>query len=259
MRVNSRRVQIILAMTVLVLGAALIPPAVWAAGGRPIPNPGSLELIDYGWQSTPPQGYLVKAHTKYFIVVEGVTPPTVHSITLLEHTEIRPGEDVLDIGTGSGIQAIFAADKARRVVATDIDPKAVNNARINVDRYELGKRVDLRVGDLFDPIKENEKFDVVIFNLLYPVDNESNHLWTVHERFFKTVQNHLRPNGRIYYQAGIIDNIPQIKKLVEKHGLRIMRINMYADRAHEREPIIFLLQRQSDTPSLVNQQPSTPP
>lgn len=243
---------------ILLLSTVLTGGMTWATtGGRPVPNPGSLELTDFGRQSTPPYGYLVKAHTKFFLVLDGVTPPTVHSVTLLEHTEIRAGEEVLDIGTGSGIQAIFAADKARRVVATDIDPKAVENARLNVKRYELEKIIDLRVGDLLTPIKENEKFDVVIFNLLYPVDNESNQLWGVHERFFKGVQRHLRPNGRIYYQAGLIDNIPQIKKLVEQHGLRIMRMTMYADRAHEREPIIFLLQRQSDTPSLLHLQPKT--
>ena len=90
MPVNSRRVQIIFAM--MVLGAALMPPAVWAAGGRPIPNPGSLELIDYGWQSTPPQGYLVKAHTKYFIVVEGVPPPPAHAIPFWAAPKPRPAE-----------------------------------------------------------------------------------------------------------------------------------------------------------------------
>lgn len=221
--------------------------ALWSPQGtaaeRRVPSPGSLELIDMGWQNTDPQGHLVKAHTKYFLVFKGVVAPTVHSVILLEHTKINPGEVVLDIGTGSGIQAIFAADKAKKVVATDIDPKAVENARLNVQRYEQEKVVDVREGDLFGPIKPDEKFDVIIFNLVYPFSKATDHLWEVHRRFFKEVNNYLTPQGRIYYQAGVIDNIPEVKAMIEPNGLEIVQMHMYADKVHGREPIVFTMQK----------------
>lgn len=232
----------------LVVALALLQLAPFFAAGamaieRRVPTPGTLELVDLGWQTTPPQGYLIKADSKYFIVFEGVVPPTVHSMILLEHTKINPGDVVLDIGTGSGVQAIFAADKAKKVVATEIDPKAAENARLNVQRYDKEKAVDVRQGDLFGPLKEGEIFDVIIFNLVYPFSKATDHLWEVHRRFFNEVGAYLKPNGRIYYQAGVIDNIPEIKSMVEKSGLEIVQMHMYADKAHGREPIVFTLQK----------------
>jgi len=48
--------------------------------------------------------------------------------------EVRPGERVLDVGTGSGINAIVAARTSARVLAVDRNPSAVECARLNVDR-----------------------------------------------------------------------------------------------------------------------------
>lgn len=229
----------VLGLAALLAGALLNP----ALAERRVPHPGKLDLIDLGYQNTNPSGLLVKAHTKYFLVFEGVTPPTVHSVFMLEHTVINPGEEVLDLGSGCGVQALFAADKAKRVVATDIDPKAVENTRYNVKRYGLEKIIDVREGDLFGPIKADERFDVILLNLVYPFSEGSQHLWVVHERFFKEVLQYLKPNGRIYYQAGMLQNIPQIRQMADASGLRIMRMDMAYSPEYDREPIVFMMQR----------------
>lgn len=214
------------------------------AAERRVPYPGKLELIDLGPQNTNPPGLLVKAHTKFFLVFDGVTPPTVHSMFMLEHTTIEPGEEVLEIGSGSGIQSVFAADTAKRVVATDIDRKAVENTRYNVKRYDLEDRVEVREGDLFGPVKKDERFDVILLNLVYPFSEGSKHMWAVHERFFAEVLHYLKPGGRIYYQAGLIQNIPHIRDMILRNGMRIMRMNMVYSPEYNREPIVFLIQRQ---------------
>ncbi len=79
---------------------------------------------------------------------------------------IEPGSSVLDMGTGSGVCAVFAARWADRVVAVDVNPEAVRCARINALLHRIEDRVDVREGDLFAPV-EDERFDVVLFNPPY--------------------------------------------------------------------------------------------
>jgi release factor glutamine methyltransferase len=77
------------------------------------------------------------------------------------------GGSLLDLCTGSGCIAISAA-LARpdaRVVATEISPEALAVARENA--AALGARVELLEGDLFDPIPEGERFDVIVSNPPY--------------------------------------------------------------------------------------------
>lgn len=70
---------------------------------------------------------------------------------------------VLDLGTGSGIGAIFAARRAARVVATDINPQAAQCAQMNAEAVHLDHKVETRVGDLFEPVRD-EQFDAILFN-----------------------------------------------------------------------------------------------
>lgn len=70
---------------------------------------------------------------------------------------------VLDIGTGTGIQAIVAAKKGLEVTASDIDPKALDCARENARL----NRVDIEFvqSDVFSNIKG--KYNTIIFNPPY--------------------------------------------------------------------------------------------
>ncbi len=69
----------------------------------------------------------------------------------------------LDVGTGSGVGAIFAARLGYRVVGVDLNPEAVRCARMNVMLNELEARVEIRSGDLFAPVA-GDRFDLVLFN-----------------------------------------------------------------------------------------------
>ena len=76
--------------------------------------------------------------------------------------QIRGGERVLDVGTGSGILAVAAAKLgAGSVVAVDIDPLAVDAARQTVRQNRLSERVEVQEGS----IPKGERFDVVVANL----------------------------------------------------------------------------------------------
>jgi methylase of polypeptide subunit release factors len=54
-----------------------------------------------------------------------------------------------DVGTGTGVLALVLARAGARVVATDLEPRAVACARENVERLALSDRVEVREGDLF--------------------------------------------------------------------------------------------------------------
>jgi len=68
---------------------------------------------------------------------------------------------VLDLGCGSGIQALHASRYAERVVATDISPRAVEMTAFNAELN--GVAIETRTGSLFEPV-EGERFDRVISN-----------------------------------------------------------------------------------------------
>ena len=94
--------------------------------------------------------------------VYGPTPPTraLASLTVRRHVETA-----LDLGTGSGIQAILAAAHADQVVGTDVNPRALEFARFNAIANGV-RNLELREGDLFEPVA-GERFDLVVCNPPY--------------------------------------------------------------------------------------------
>lgn len=68
----------------------------------------------------------------------------------------------LDLGTGCGILAIFAALRGYRVTAVDIVPEAVSCARANAILNEV--ELELLAGDLLAPVA-GRQFDRVVFSL----------------------------------------------------------------------------------------------
>ena len=81
---------------------------------------------------------------------------------------VKPGDRVIDVGTGTGILAIAAAYMgARDVLAIDIDPVAVRVARDNIVLNGLADKITAREGDLLEAV--DEVADVVIANIIADV------------------------------------------------------------------------------------------
>ena len=91
-----------------------------------------------------------------------VYPPCSDSVLLAEAVPVRADERVLDLCTGSGIQALQVAPRANAVVAVDIGPRAVAMARCNAAVNEA-RAVEVRCGDLYRPVG-GERFDLIIAN-----------------------------------------------------------------------------------------------
>ncbi|MGH2933136.1 MAG: methyltransferase [Gaiellaceae bacterium] len=77
-------------------------------------------------------------------------------------TPRRPVESALDLCTGSGALALLAAQHADRVVAVDLNPRALRLAVVNAALNGV-RGVDWRRGDLYRPVR-GEIFDLIVAN-----------------------------------------------------------------------------------------------
>ena len=81
------------------------------------------------------------------------------------------GGRALDVGTGSGVQALLAARHASHVVATDINPRALAFTEVNAALNGF-TNVEPRLGSLFDSVA-GERFDLITCNPPYVVSPEN--------------------------------------------------------------------------------------
>lgn len=135
--------------------------------------------------------------------------PSDDTFLLAENLEIKEGQSVLEIGTGSGLVSMYASLLTDNITATDINFNALELAEKNFKLNNI-TTIKLEFGDLFEPIK-NEKFDVILFNTPYlPTDSEDiinddlNYAFdgglngrNVIERFLNEAPNHLNDKGII--------------------------------------------------------------
>jgi SAM-dependent methyltransferase len=121
---------------------------------------------------------------------------------LLASVSMRlPGESALDLCTGSGVQAFLTARHAARVVAVDINPRALNFAAFGA-RLNGIENVEVREGDLFEAVGD-ARFDLVLANPPYVVSPETDLLFrdgglpgdSFSERLVRRAPDFLEPGG----------------------------------------------------------------
>ena len=145
--------------------------------------------------------------------------PSDDTFLLAENLEIKEGQSVLEIGTGSGLVSMYASLLTDDVTATDINYNALELAEKNFKLNNINT-IKLEFGDLFEPVKD-KKFDVILFNTPYlPTDSDDiinddlNYAFDggldgrkVIDRFIKEAPNHLNDKGIIQMiQSSLSDN-----------------------------------------------------
>jgi ribosomal protein L11 methyltransferase len=127
--------------------------------------------------------------------------------------QLKPGETVFDVGTGSGILAIAAAKLgAARVDAVDIEPVAVRSAIENAERNGVGERIRVELGTADPAGPFPGPYDVVVANIISRI------LVEISSGLMKAV----RPGGALILSGVIESREPLVREAFEPRGYRMI-------------------------------------
>lgn len=151
-----------------------------------------------------------------------VYEPQEDSYLLLEYVKKLAHGRVLDMGAGSGILAIGAAEKddVREVFAADIDEQAVKELR-----EKKKSKVKVVLSDLF--MNVGGSFDVIIFNPPYLPDEERDYDVALaggkkgHEliaRFLHDAKDYLNKDGFILMVFSNMTGKEEVDAIIKKEG-----------------------------------------
>lgn len=160
-----------------------------------------------------------------------VVPPQVMPVTKVASllggavlAEVQHGDVVLDMGTGSGVNAILAASKATRVLAVDVSEEAIAAARANVQRNRVEAVVEIRRSDVFSDVEG--VFDLIIFDppfrwfaprdILESATTDED--YRTMTSFFATAKEHLSGKGRMLIFFGTSGDLDYLRELFHRYG-----------------------------------------
>lgn len=163
------------------------------ASGKIRPTAQLLTMDDLVIAADLPARHAEKAHD-FVLGPFGVTK------RLADFTIRRHVGSALDLGCGSGTLGALATVHADRVVATDINERAVAFATFNADLNGL-EHMECRVGDLFEPV-DGERFDLIVCNPPYVISPTDTYAYrdggtVVCREIVSRAAEHLNPGGHL--------------------------------------------------------------
>ncbi len=176
-----------------------------------------------------------------FNVWDNVYAPAEDSFLFAENLNVQQAEIVLDVGTGCGILGILAAEKASFVLSVDVSPYAIRCAKENSKLNNLQSKIFCVQGDLFAPLNESCKFDLVLFNAPYlPAGENETESWIgrawaggatgrkVIDRFIVQTPKHLKQKGRVLLMQS---SLASVDETLRKFADYDMRVKVVAERS----------------------------
>ena len=170
-----------------------------------------------------------------FLVDEHVYEPAEDTFLIAEKMRVTEDDTILDMGTGCGILAVLAAEKAKSVLAVDVNPYALQCAAKNAENNGVKERIEFRRGDLFQPIKQNERFSLILFNAPYlPSEPDEEKSWIgkawaggrngrkILDRFVMDAPKFLAAGGRIQLVQSSLSDVNRTLEVFGELHLRAM-------------------------------------
>ncbi len=118
----------------------------------------------------------VSFYSQEFHIEEGALIPRPETELLIDEVlAIADREQeltIVEVGVGSGIISTVLAQELpkAKIIAVDISPDALKVAAKNIEAFGLSERIELRQGDLLEPV--SEKIDILVSNPPYIADGE---------------------------------------------------------------------------------------
>jgi HemK-related putative methylase len=158
--------------------------------------------------------------------------PREDSFLLAQQVKKYACGNVLDMGTGSGIQAVTAAEskKVTAVVGVDIDKNAlVHCKKSHTGTAKKFKKLSWKHSNLFSNIKGTSTFDTIIFNPPYLPNPEQSYArdialdggkkgYELLEKFLKQASRFLKPEGNIVVLFSSLTNKQKVEDVLEEHA-----------------------------------------
>ena len=114
----------------------------------------------------------VSFYSEEFFIKEGALIPRPETEILIDEVikniaNPHANINIVEVGVGSGIISIILAMKFphAKIIAVDISQDALNIAKINIKRFKLENRIELRLGSLLEPVSES--IDYLVSNPPY--------------------------------------------------------------------------------------------
>ncbi len=156
------------------------------------------------------------------IVKSGIFNPDINvtnsSSMILNNIPDIKQKEILDVGCGTGIIGIYCAlNGAKKVLATDIDEKAIENTKENIITNKA-QNIEVLKSNLFEKVKG--KFDYIFANL--PISDRHWNLGisTINllKNFLLEVRDHLKEGGKFYFTWILEHDVQSAIRLLKENN-----------------------------------------